>query len=180
MKDKGAGVFVKQIISVVSNCVAKAKCMAVIRNKSDAMKTKLMITALTVMSKKKTISAKIHDAIDHGVMIFKQNKHEKEEEENEVERNKLAIVLYGGAQYEGEDDDGYSYKYPDLRHSLFDEENQELEDLLAAGVDPNNIANESSVIDQCKNSKVNFNLEDEIDEKLLSFKRYQQMLERSA
>ncbi|CAL5420950.1 unnamed protein product [Camellia sinensis] len=89
--------------------------------------------------------------------------------------------------YEEEDGDD---KYPDLTHSLFEEEEEE-EDELDSG-DPN-----GSVIDLVKNSKEggeDFKLEDEIDQvadlfimkfhkrmrmqKLASFKRYQEMLQR--
>lgn len=86
--------------------------------------------------------------------------------------------------------------YPDLTHSLFDEADaydNELDQLVLKG-DPN-----ASVIDLVKNSKEhcgeNFSLEAEIDhvadlyimtfhkkmrmQKLESFKRYQEMLERS-
>lgn len=207
MKGKGSRL-VKQIVSMVS-CVSRAKCMA-IRTKTDAMKARLMVTAFTLLSKKKkfsmaAISAKISDAIDG---IF--NHHSHEDGGEDVSK---AIVLYrnkeaggGGATtscckiddgaetsnsniQEFDDDD----KYPDLRHRLFDEEEEEeLAELLD---DPNS---SMSAIDIVKNSKENgdsFNLEDEIDEvadlfitkfhkrmrlqKLLSFKRYQQMLETS-
>ncbi|KAG8365768.1 hypothetical protein BUALT_Bualt17G0006200 [Buddleja alternifolia] len=207
MKGKGATSGVKQMLSMVS-CVAKSKCIA-IRSKTDAIKAQLMITALTVMSKKKkfslgAISGKINEAID-GIFHHHNNNIDDHEDESK------AIVLYNNnsaaatstriseadqtshysrqIDYGGDDDDK---KYPDLRHSLFDEEEEkELVDLLEE--DQN-----SSVIDQVKNSKENgenFNLEDEIDEvadmfitkfhkrmrlqKLLSFKRHQQMMERS-
>ncbi|KAI3473531.1 hypothetical protein Pfo_031375 [Paulownia fortunei] len=219
MKGKGARL-VKQIISMVS-CVTRAKCMAM-RTKTDAMKARIMVTALTVLSKKKkfsmgAISAKINDALDG---IFNQHSKDGGSGTDEVSK---AIVLYnnkeagagtittcckisndddeaetsncggglscGGGNHEFDDD-----KYPDLRHSLFDEEEEEeLAELLD---DPNSSV---SAIDLVKNSKENgesFNLEDEIDQvadlfitkfhkrmrlqKLLSFKRYQQMLERSA
>ncbi|KAK6139090.1 hypothetical protein DH2020_027170 [Rehmannia glutinosa] len=195
MKGKGARL-VKQIISVVS-CVTKSKCMA-IRNKTDAMKARIMITALTVLSKKKSISAKINDAMDHVIRL-----NNKDGSNNSDEQSK-AIVLYNNnkaagsssgcweAEYDDDDDD--DDKYPDLTHSLFDEEDKEIADLLD---DPNASI---SAIDIVKNSKdengESFNLENEIDEvadlfitkfhkrmrlqKLLSFKRYQQMMERSA
>ncbi|KAK4413535.1 hypothetical protein Salat_2766100 [Sesamum alatum] len=215
MKGKGAKLL-KQIICMVSS-VTRAKCM-VIRTKTDAMKTRLMVTALTVLSKKKrlsvgAISGKINDAIDgifnHRSSSSSKDVHEEDDADDQVSK---AIVLYsnkvamehesaglisdeagcssGRVHWSGYDDENDEDKYPDLRHSLFDEEEKELEDLL----DDTN----SSVIDLVKNSKENgegFNLEDEIDEvadlfinkfhkrirlqKLLSFKRYQQMLERS-
>ncbi|KAK6160503.1 hypothetical protein DH2020_003884 [Rehmannia glutinosa] len=166
MKGKGARL-VKQIISVVS-CVTKAKCMA-IRNKTDAMKARIMITALTVLSKKKSISAKINDAMDHVIRL-----NNKDGSNNSDEQSK-AIVLYNN-------------------NKAAVPEDKEIADLLD---DPNASI---SAIDIVKNSKdengESFNLENEIDEvadlfitkfhkrmrlqKLLSFKRYQQMMERSA
>ncbi|KAL0358208.1 UNVERIFIED_CONTAM: hypothetical protein Scaly_1506500 [Sesamum calycinum] len=216
MKGKGANLL-KQIICMVSS-LTRAKCM-VIRTKTDAMKARLMVTTLTVLSKKKklsvgAISGKINNAID-GIFNHRRSSSSKDiEEEDDADDDQVskAIVLYsskvamehesaglisdeagcssGRVQWSGYDEGDDDDKYPDLRHSLFDEEEKELEDLL----DDTN----SSVIDLVKNSKENgesFNLEDEIDEvadmfinkfhkrmrlqKLLSFKRYQQMLERS-
>ncbi|KAL0420775.1 UNVERIFIED_CONTAM: hypothetical protein Slati_3100400 [Sesamum latifolium] len=215
MKVKGAKLL-KQIICMVSS-LTRAKCM-VIRTKTDAMKAQLMVTALTVLSKKKklsvgAISGKINHAID-GIFNHRRSSSSKdvEEEDGDDDQVSKAIVLYsnkvamehqsagligdeagcssGRVQWSGYDDENEDDKYPDLRHSLFDEEEKELEELL----DDTN----SSVIDLVKNSKENgesFNLEEEIDEvadlfinkfhkrirlqKLLSFKRYQQMLERS-
>lgn len=93
------------------------------------------------------------------------------------------------------DDDDDGDQYPDLTHSLFDsaDDDDELDQLVLQG-DPN-----ASVIDLVRNSKgeggENFSLEAEIDhvadlfimkfhkkmrmQKLESFKRYQEMLERS-
>ncbi|KAL2226344.1 uncharacterized protein LOC105159796 [Sesamum indicum] len=216
MKGKGAKLL-KQIICMVSS-LTRAKCM-VLRTKTDAMKARLMVTALTVLSKKKklsvgAISGKINNAID-GIFNHRRSSSSKDigEEDADDDQVSKAIVLYsnkvamehesaglvsdeatgcssGLEQWSRYDEENEDDKYPDLRHSLFDEEEKELEDLL----DDTN----SSVIDLVKNSKENgegFNLEDEIDEvadlfinkfhkrirlqKLLSFKRYQQMLERS-
>lgn len=205
-------VFVKDIMSAVRRCVAKVKCMSMMRSKTDAIKARLMLTTLNVMSNKKkfsvgAISNKIHEAID-GV-VSKRHKHgtnvEAYDEDYDDEKEQLALVLYEDAykcanRAENEAvglpaDDEYDYKYPDLRHCLFDEEEaEELEDLLASGEDPN--GNGESAIEIVKNSKENFNLEDDIDQvadlfitkfhkrmrlqKLLSFKRYQQMMERSS
>ncbi|KAH6809821.1 hypothetical protein C2S51_027604 [Perilla frutescens var. frutescens] len=204
MKGK-LGSKLKQIASMVS-CVTRAKCMAV-RSKADAMKARLMLTSLTLLSTKKkfsiaAISAKINHAVD-GVF-----RHHADDDDDDLSK---AIVIYnnnnkaaaavaasccrvgscdvgGGETVEEFDGDD---KYPDLRHSLFEEEEeQELAELLD---DPNSSI---SAIDMVKNSKEeegeSFNLEDEIDEvadlfitkfhkrmrlqKLLSFKRHQQML----
>lgn len=90
--------------------------------------------------------------------------------------------------------DDHDDKYPDLTHTLFDEEKEE--ELAQLLDDPNSSI---SAIDMVKNSKEDgesFDLEQEIDEvadlfiskfhkrvrlqKLLSFKRHQQMMETSA
>ncbi|PIN12144.1 hypothetical protein CDL12_15251 [Handroanthus impetiginosus] len=199
MKGKGAKL-VKQIISMIS-CVSRAKCMA-IRSKTDAMKARLMVTTLTVLSKKKkfsisAISGKINEAIDG---IFNHGGKDTDFSEEEVVTNN-AIVLYnknsGAATATAtkiSDDVDEDDKYPDLRHSLFDEEEeQELADLLD---DPNSSMSAIDIVKNSKENAENFNLEDEIDQvadlfitkfhkrmrlqKLLSFKRYQQMMERSA
>lgn len=130
------------------------------------------------------------------------HKHE-DAEVAENDRQSKSIVLYDAAvpasstanheryheyycnDWENDDED----KYPDLRHSLFDDE--EDRDELDLG-DPN-----GSVIDLMRNSKEegeDFKLEDEIDQaadlfilkfhkrmkfqKLESFKRFQEMLQR--
>ncbi|KAL8038111.1 hypothetical protein ABFX02_11G082900 [Erythranthe guttata] len=205
MKGKGAR-FVKQIISMV-RCVSRAKCMA-IRNKTDAMKAQFMVTALTVLSKKDklisigAISDKISDAIEGLLMKANHdNNGSKEDVEAELVSSSKAIVLYTNnnkAVVGGEmgnihiHDDEFVIdedKYPDLRHSLFDEEEEE--ELAQLLDDP---SSSISAIDIVKNSKENrdhgFNLEEEIDEvadlfiskfhknmrlqKLLSFKRQHQ------
>ncbi|KAL7135257.1 hypothetical protein ABFS83_11G081300 [Erythranthe nasuta] len=205
MKGKGAR-FVKQIISMV-RCVSRAKCMA-IRNKTDAMKAQFMVTALTVLSKKDklisigAISDKINDAIEGLLMKANHdNNGNKEDVEAEQVSSSKAIVLYTNnnkVAFGGEmgnihiHDDEFVIdedKYPDLRHSLFDEEEEE--ELAQLLDDP---SSSISAIDIVKNSKENrdhgFNLEEEIDEvadlfiskfhknmrlqKLLSFKRQHQ------
>lgn len=47
MKSKGGAGFVKQIMS----CVSRAKCIAMIRSKTDAIKAQLMVTALSRKNK---------------------------------------------------------------------------------------------------------------------------------
>ncbi|XP_057774950.1 uncharacterized protein LOC130993930 [Salvia miltiorrhiza] len=201
MKEKGSRL--KQLISMVT-CMTRAKCMAV-RSKTDAVRARLMLTSLTLLSKKKSfsiaaISAKINDIFHH---------HHAADDDDDDEPSK-AIVLYssksaascckigGGSEAigsvlefdDGDDDD----KYPDLRHSLFEEEEeQELAELLD---DPNSSISAIDLVKNSKESGESFNLEDDIDQvadlfitkfhkrmrlqKLLSFKRHQQMLERSA
>lgn len=184
----------KQIISMVS-----AKYTAV-RTKTDAIRARLMLTSLTLLSKKDSFSiAAISAKINH---IFHHHPDEVAAAaagDGDDDLSK-AIVLYSSGcsrigcgsgpsicsvrEFDGSGDD----KYPDLRHSLFDEEEeQELADLLE---DPNSSV---SAIDMVKNSKEggeDFNLEDDIDQvadlfitkfhkrmrlqKLLSFKRQQQ------
>ncbi|XAR48264.1 hypothetical protein NMG60_11031021 [Bertholletia excelsa] len=201
-----AAVFLKHIISMLCS-MTKAKSVA-IRDKTNALKARLVV--LSLMKQRKfslgAISHKFQAILGH------QEKRSQEDEEREGDQSK-AIVLYNASapssssstqaqpqmledqdsavqeeyQYYGyynEDDD----KYPDLRHSLFEEEDDELD----LG-DPN-----ASVIDLVRNSKEEgeeFRLEDEIDQvadlfimkfhkrirlqKLESFKRYQEMLQRS-
>lgn len=182
----------KQIISMVSG-----KYSAV-RSKTDAIRARLMLTSLTLLSKKESftiaaISAKINNIFHH---------HAEDADADDADDMSKAIVLYSSSRHatigggsdestmigsvrEFEDDDD---KYPDLRHSLFEEEEeQELADLLD---DP---SSSISAIDMVKNSKEsgeNFNLEENINQvadlfitkfhkrmrlqKLLSFKRQQQ------
>lgn len=184
MKNK-ASVFLKQIITLLSS-IAKAKTMA-IKNKTSAAKARLIMFSL-VKNKKvlmDTVSHKIHNLLGH---------HDKDSNQGDDDR---AIVLYANEyshaagssrlhtiEDEEEDDND---KYPDLRHCLFDED-ENFDDIKAGG----------SVVDIVKNSRVqgqDFKLEDEIDQvadlfitrfhkqirlqKLESFKRYKDMLERS-
>lgn len=202
MKNNSAIKFLKHVMSVLST-MAKSKSTA-IKSKTEAIKAKLMVLSLLKSNKlslsglgTKAISHKIHALLGH-----------KEEDHDHEDENNKAIVLYNNApeaseeflhyQYNngtneeilllsnGEDRD-YDDKYPDLTHSLFDEEDEYLGD-------PN-----ASAIDMVRNSKEeegqNFVLEDEIDnvadlfikkfhkrmrlQKLESFKRYQEMLQRS-
>ncbi|XP_042016387.1 uncharacterized protein LOC121764437 [Salvia splendens] len=143
MKEKSSRL--KQLISMVS-CMTRAKCIAV-RSKTDAMRALLMLTSLTLLSKKKSFSiATITTKINH---IFHHHHHESGDEIDDNDPSK-AIVLYssnsaascckdisGGCEtirefYGGGDDD--DDKYPDLRHSLFEEGEKELAELLD---DPN-------------------------------------------
>ncbi|KAL2559983.1 hypothetical protein Fot_04722 [Forsythia ovata] len=189
MKNNSAALFLKHIISLLGS-LAKSKSIS-FRNKTDAMKARFTVYSL-LKNKKLSLGAirhKIHE-------ILGNNSHDHDEEDVLQDENK-AIVLYNAktndqlpstsGQIYLTDHDEYDDKYPDLRHSLFDED-----DDMDLG-DPN-----ASAIDLVKNSKEdseNFNLEDEIDQvadlfilkfhkkirlqKLESFKRYQEMLERS-
>ncbi|KAJ8759414.1 hypothetical protein K2173_006934 [Erythroxylum novogranatense] len=187
MKIRKASLFLKHITSLLSS-IARAKSMS-IKSKTSELRARLVMLSL-VKGKKallSPISNKIHS-------ILGQREKDSDEEVDDYDNDK-AIVLYGqdsscprwedtyvygyGYGYDdGEEDD----KYPDLRHSLFDEDFD----------DPG-----GSIIDIVKNSKEegeDFKLEDEIDhvadlfimrfhkqmrlQKLESFKRYQEMLAR--
>ncbi|KAK3228940.1 hypothetical protein Dsin_000821 [Dipteronia sinensis] len=183
MKNK-ASAFLKQVICLVTS-VAKAKSLA-LKNKTNAAKARLLMFSL--MKNKKvlmgSISNKIHNLLGH------QTSHR--EDNDVVEDQSKAIVLHNAVEphssssctqyvYDDDDDD----KYPDLTHSLFDEEEFEFDD------------QGGSIIDIVRNSKEegeNFSLEEEIDhvadlfikrfhkqiklQKLESFKRFQEMIAR--
>ncbi|OMP07720.1 hypothetical protein COLO4_07108 [Corchorus olitorius] len=178
MKNK-ASVMFKQIISLVwGSSVTKAKSMAV-KGKMSAAKARLILFTL-MKSKKSVFLGSISNKI-HGLLGSSQ-----EDDDDIIDINAKAIVPYNMNIADEEDDD----KYPDLRHCLF-EEADELE-LQAA-------AEAGSIIDMVRNSKEeggeDFSLEDEIDhvadlfitrfykqmrlQKLLSFKRHQEMLQKS-
>ncbi|XP_022158413.1 uncharacterized protein LOC111024902 [Momordica charantia] len=183
MKNKASNLL-KKITSVFS-VIAKAKSMAV---NSKFSPTKARLLVLSMLKTKKLVMDSLSNKI-HTVL----GQHDRNN--NDDDRNK-AIVLYDHNQYrasrgvvmvaEGEEED----KYPDLTHSLFDEEDDyDIDDakLQAAG---------GSIIDMMRNSKEGeeFKLEEEIDEaadlfikrfrkqirlqKLESFKRLQEMLAR--
>lgn len=198
MKNK-ASLVVKNMIAVLSSIV-KSKIMAV-KSKAEAVRIRLFVFSL-LKSKKfslGSISNKIQALLD------KKGDQEVDTAFN-VEDDSKAIVLYNAGGGAGSSDSQLDYhtsqypllqlgyynyddddKYPDLTHSLFNEQ----DDIDDQG---------ASVIDMAKNSKEqdgrDFNLEDEIDnvadlfirrfkkhmrlEKLESFKRYQAMLGRTA
>ncbi|XP_041014373.1 nonsense-mediated mRNA decay protein 2-like [Juglans microcarpa x Juglans regia] len=204
MKSK-ASLFFKQFISVFKS-IAKAKSMA-IKNKTSAVKARLIMFSLLKNKQSKLML----DSLSHKIhRLLGQHDGESQDEAGE---NSKAIVLYNSAlaneyshsssshtQYlmhkveadyeeEGRDHDDGDDKYPDLRHSLFDDEDLDFEEDGQGG----------SIIDLVRNSKEeegeNFVLEDEIDnvadlfirrfykqirlQKLQSFKRFQAMMERS-
>ncbi|XP_071724361.1 uncharacterized protein [Rutidosis leptorrhynchoides] len=189
-----ASIFLKQMVAFLTS-IAKAKTIA-IKNKTNAAKARLIMFSL-VRNKKLylgSFSNKIHNLLRH-------DKEKNEDDDDEEEDQNKEIVLYNAMANESTspqsnfiqmgyyNDDDYDDKYPDLRHCLFDGEELEEYDGDPGG----------SVIDMVKNSKEeeeNFVLEDEIDhvaglfikkfhkqirmQKLLSFKRYQEMLNRGA
>ncbi|XP_052203972.1 uncharacterized protein LOC127809250 [Diospyros lotus] len=200
--------FAKRIISVLSS-VARAKSMA-IRNKANALKARAFVLSLLKNRKFSlpSFSHKIQAILGHQHGAGSHGGGDEEEEE-EYDESK-AIVLHNAAassshsqlvhdQDAGGDDRDYQYyyyedeeeedKYPDLRHSLFEEEEEDELDLGG----PN-----ASVIDLVRNAREGgeeFKLEDEINhvadlfimkfhkrmrlQKLESFKRLQEMLQRS-
>ncbi|CAL9198515.1 uncharacterized protein LOC104000642 [Musa acuminata AAA Group] len=193
MKFRASSSFLKQMCSAVVAMV-KAKSMAV-KSKTSALRTRLLV--LRLLQNKKLLMKAINHKI-HALM----GQEKGEGGAHSAEDHDKAIVLYDAAKnaaltnptdtepmycYDDDDDD-----YPDLRHSLFDLEEEEEEDDDELG------NTTGSVIDLVKNSKEDgseFRLEDEIDhaadvfikrfhrqmrlQKLESFKRYQEMLLRS-
>ncbi|KAG6597730.1 hypothetical protein SDJN03_10910, partial [Cucurbita argyrosperma subsp. sororia] len=187
MKNK-ASLLLKKITSILG-AIAKAKSMA-INSKFSPTKPRLLM--LSMLKTKKLLVTSLSNKI-HTIL----GQHHGDRDDDETQDNhSMAIVLYDAAaahasQYQSsaslamaakaeEEDD----KYPDLTHSLFDEE----DDYDIAG---------GSIIDMMRNSKEEgeeFKLEEEIDEaadlfikrfrkqirmqKLESFKRLQEMLAR--
>ncbi|GMI64074.1 hypothetical protein like AT5G47920 [Hibiscus trionum] len=177
MKNKPS-VLVKEMILSVA---AKAKSMAA-KGKMNAAKARLIM--LTLLKSKKSVFLGSISSKIHGLLGDKENNQEQEQDD----RSK-AIVPYSydfTSNYgDGDEDED---KYPDLTHSLFDEEMELMAETQGG-----------SVVEMVRNSKEeegeDFHLEDEIDhvadlfitrfykqmrlQKLLSFKRYQEMMERS-
>ncbi|KAJ4900841.1 Uncharacterized protein Rs2_14792 [Raphanus sativus] len=164
------------------------KAKAWIKQITSAFKTRLLMLSL-VKDKKlgfRSISNKIHNLLGHADQ-GQDTDHDQDESK--------AIILYNNgvstvANHESYDvqEEG-NEKYPDMTHKLFEgeEDFEELDECQG-----------SSVIDMVRSSKeeegASFKLEDEIDhvadlfisrfhkqmklQKLLSFKRYQEMLAR--
>ncbi|KAL4352764.1 hypothetical protein GQ457_06G042780 [Hibiscus cannabinus] len=174
MKNKPSVLLKQMLSSVLANSIAKAKSMAA-KGKLNAAKARLIISTL-LKSKKAVFLGSISTNI-HGLLG----------DEQEQDDQSKAVVPYSfdfASNYGDVDDED---KYPDLTHSLFDEES-ELEAATRGG----------SIVEMVRNSKEegeDFHLEDEIDhvadlfitrfykqmrlQKLLSFKRHQEMMERS-
>ncbi|KAJ8633989.1 hypothetical protein MRB53_027325 [Persea americana] len=192
MKNK-ASVFLKQIISALGSLI-KAKSIAV-KSKTNAMKARIIIFGL--LKNKKVLlpalSHKIHALLGH---VKRGGEGGDDDDENkkivvcdsmadEAPSNAcrtLAVIDDGDNYNDGEEDDD---KYPDLTHSLFDE--LEFDDGSGSVVD---------LVRKSREDGSDFNLEDEIDhvadvfirrfhrqmkmQKQESFKRYKEMLDRSA
>lgn len=186
MKNKASSL-VKNMLSVFSNIV-KTKIMGV-KSKADAMRVRLLVFSL-LKSKKFSL-----ESLSNKIQSLLEKKEDDDDDDIIVDEDQSkAIILYdaGAAskEYCNYDEDDDEDKYPDLTHSLFDEENGFEDDDQGGG----------SVIELVKSSKEqegeDFKLEDEIDhvadlfirrfkkhmrlEKLASFNRYQAMLGRSA
>ncbi|KAJ0101308.1 hypothetical protein Patl1_05631 [Pistacia atlantica] len=155
-----------------------------VKNKTSAVKARLIMFSL--MKSKKvllgTISNKIHGILGH------HDDHEADQSKAIVLCN--AIAATEPTQSSSSDNDNDNEKYPDLTHSLFNEEGFEFDD--------DDDDQGGSIIDLVKNSKEeggeDFSLEEEIDhvadlfikrfhkqmrlQKLQSFKRFQEMLAR--
>ena len=185
MKNKASVVF-KGIISLLSS-IGKAKNRFTNTGRARVMMFSLMNNKKLLMN---SLSHKVQNLLDH-----RGNDDEKGDNEDHQAGEDLRKVLHNAGETYVVDDDRYVVyededdKYPDLRHSLFDEfDEEDVRDLQAGG----------SVIEMVKNSKEDgedFRLEDEIDhvadlfitrfhkqmrlQKLESFKRYREMLERS-
>ncbi|PUZ46809.1 hypothetical protein GQ55_7G111500 [Panicum hallii var. hallii] len=202
MKTKASSFFKQMVSTIVA--VVKAKSTAV-RVKTSALKTRLLIFG--ILRNKKLLVAAINHKI-HAIMGQQQQEADKDPQgaiggDGDDDGSKQAIVLYTAPSYsfsaelgeheveaarEQEDSDDY------LTHSLFAEEDEEDELVNAPG----------SVIDVMRDARereaagggAEFRLEDEIDhvadvfirrihrqlklQKLDSFKRFCEMLERSA
>ncbi|RLM73585.1 uncharacterized protein C2845_PM15G05880 [Panicum miliaceum] len=204
MKTKASSFF-KQMVSTIVAAV-KAKSTAV-RVKTSALKTRLLI--LGILRNKKLVVAAINHKI-HAIMGQQQQQGEEGEAGKDLlvdDDGKKAIVLYtapsfsaelgaheaAAAAREQEEEDSDDY----LTHSLFAEEEEDEDELVNAP---------GSVIDVMRDARdrereaagggAEFRLEDEIDhvadvfirrihrqlklQKLDSFKRFCEMLERSA
>ncbi|KAE8812300.1 hypothetical protein D1007_10650 [Hordeum vulgare] len=191
MKTK-ASTFFKQMLSTIV-AVVKAKSTAV-RAKTSTFKTRLLV--LGILRNRKLLVSAINHKI-HAIMGQDNHAHNEEAAQKEDGRNK-AIVLYTSPSYvterdveaaEEEEDSDDEY----LTHSLFREEDEDDDELVNAP---------GSVIDVVRDAKekegegAEFRLEDEIDhvadvfirrihkqlklQKLESFKRFCEMMERSA
>ncbi|KQJ82250.1 uncharacterized protein LOC100835173 [Brachypodium distachyon] len=194
MKSK-ASTFLKHMLSTIV-AVVKSKSTAV-RAKTSAFKTRLLV--LGILRNKKLLVSAINHKI-HALMGQDANNNNQHEDHHHDDggSSKKAIVLYNSPSYatterdaeeeeEEEDNDDY------LTHSLFQEEEEDDDELVNAP---------GSVIDVVRDAKekdgdgAEFKLEDEIDhvadvfirrihkqlklQKLESFKRFCEMMERTA
>ncbi|KAI6677433.1 hypothetical protein NL676_038229 [Syzygium grande] len=207
MKNK-VSAMLKQMLTALS-AMAKSKSMA-LRGKTNALQTRLIIFSLLHHNKKffvSTLSHKIQNLLSHHHHHQDEKKPREEAGDADVaaeQPSENSIVSYYNSKAlahesmpipthcepakdkeEEDDDDEVDEKYPDLRHTLFDD----IEDSSLGG----------SIIELMKHSKEDrgqeFVLENEIDhvadlfikrfhrqmrlQKMESFKNYQEMLSRS-
>jgi hypothetical protein len=195
MKSK-ASTFLKTMLSTIV-AVVKAKSTAV-RAKTSTLKTRLLV--LGVLRNKKLLVSAINHKI-HAIMGGHHDDVHGGASASREEDSKMAIVPYTAPSYvterdvdtaqEEEEEEGSDDEY--LTHSLFRGEDDDDDELVNAP---------GSVIDVVRDAKekegdgAEFRLEDEIDhvadvfirriqkqlklEKLESFKRFCEMMERNA
>lgn len=190
MKNGASGVS-KQIVSLLMTCVAKTKWMAV-KSKTSALKSRIPV--LSLLRNKKVLLHSMTEKILSN--LGQRGGHREDEVADKLSRD--AVILHDEVEWSPSrthdrlDDDGIrneeeDEKYPDLTHYLFEEEGEDV------GV------RSGSIIEMVKKGRgeeaEEFRLEDEIDhaadlfimrfhkqmrmQKLESFKRYQEMLQRS-
>ena len=174
----GASVFLKQIIALMTS-MAKTKSMAV-KSKTSALKSRILMFSL--LRNKKVLLHSISEKI-HSILGQQHGGDEEESKAVVVHHNEVEWSpsrSYHHHHHQMTTDNGEE-KYPDLTHCLFEDEEVDMRG--------------GSIIDMVKNGKEEFRLEDEIDhvadlfitrfhkqmrmQKLDSFKRYQEMLQRS-
>jgi Cotton fibre expressed protein len=189
MKNKATS-FLKQLITTIVTAI-KTKSM-VMRTKTSSLKTRLSI--FNLLHNKKLLSSTINHKI-HAIMGHDKNNDEVSLKQQHRDCSKALVLYKGDKKHEtDEGDDYYLDMYsPSFNGSFIYEE----------GVDDQDeeiVNGTASVIDMVKGTKEGggeeFSLEDEINhvadvfikrfhrqmkmQKLESFKRYQEMIERSA
>ncbi|KAJ4762281.1 cotton fiber protein [Rhynchospora pubera] len=190
MKNKATS-FLKQLINNIVTAI-KSKSM-VVKTKTNSLKTRLAI--FNLLHNKKLVSSAINHKI-HAIMGQDKNDNEVSSKQQNIDYSKALVLYKGDQKYETkENDDSYIDMYsPSFNESFIYEEGVDGDDQ-----DEEIVNGTASVIDMVKGSKEDegeeFSLEDEINhvadvfikrfhrqmkmQKLESFKRYQEMLERS-
>ncbi|KAJ3697293.1 hypothetical protein LUZ61_000998 [Rhynchospora tenuis] len=190
MKNKATS-FLKQLITTIVTAI-KSKSM-VVKTKTSSLKTRLAI--FNLLHNKKLLSSAINHKI-HAIMGQDKNDNEASSKQQHIDYSKALVLYKGDQKYETrENDDSYIDMYsPSFNESFIYEEGVDGDDQ-----DEEIVNGTASVIDMVKGSKEDegeeFSLEDEINhvadvfikrfhhqmkmQKLESFKRYQEMLERS-
>ncbi|KAJ4756047.1 cotton fiber protein [Rhynchospora pubera] len=190
MKNKATS-FLKQLINNIVTAI-KSKSM-VVKTKTNSLKTRLAI--FNLLHNKKLVSSAINHKI-HAIMGQDKNDNEVSSKQQNIDYSKALVLYKGDQKYETkENDDSYIDMYsPSFNERFIYEEGVDGDD-----EDEEIVNGTASVIDMVKGSKEDegeeFSLEDEINhvadvfikrfhrqmkmQKLESFKRYQEMLERS-